>query len=188
MYHKDVAKISTGILRLCTPLQDVSLFVSQAHLVLSSSTIVESHGKYNRLGKILPLIIPDIICDLVLFSFVILERLFAIRQRITSFFWSFLLLLKLKKDRRFLLLTLLLSPSSVLDPLRDDMSLMEDDMDIIEPESEFSHGVITHPSLVSGVFMAIVFFSLSNDISSFGPITLSSCVELSSNFKELLSL
>ena len=46
MYHKDVAKISTGILRLCTPLQeDVSLFVSQAHFVFSSSTIVDSHGK-----------------------------------------------------------------------------------------------------------------------------------------------
>jgi len=46
MYHKDVAKISTGMLRLCTPLQEeVSLFVSQAHFVFSSSTMVDSHGK-----------------------------------------------------------------------------------------------------------------------------------------------
>ena len=137
----------------------------------------------------LSLMIPDIICDLVLDSFVILERLFALRQRITSFFVSFLLLLKLKNDLRFLLLTLVLSPSSALDPLIDEMSLYEDDIDIMEPESEFSQGVITHPSRDSGVFIATIFFSLFKRISSsLDAFVSSTYVELSASFKELLSL
>ena len=100
---------------------------------------------------ILSLISPDIVWDLLSISFVNLYRFDGVRQRITSFLVSFLLLLKLKNDRRFLLLTLLLSPSSAFDPLIEDMSLKEDDIDIIEPESEFSQGVIVLPSIDPGV-------------------------------------